>query len=322
MGWASNHRGHLREALLALVVLALAFLNFGHASAVFAANGRIVITAHSVCGDPGSLPRGGRSLCLPRLPAGRRSAAAGARSRAAGALLHPAGGLCRRRAGSRRWRRSPSSAPHEGRPPPDLSSFIVPHEVRSCAQFAAALLAALVILSTVTLSPPPSPIWSRRLSDGPEFYPGPITVTGAYARATPKGAPTAGAYFTVANAGAAPDTLVGASSGAASDLALHEMKMNGNVMEMDPLAGGLAIPAGASVSLDPMTDHLMLTGLSAPLVEGQCLKMVLHFAKAGDLPVELNIGGFGQSAPPTASPGASVMPSGAMDMDGMSSMAM
>jgi hypothetical protein len=59
MGWASNHRGQLREALLALVVLALAFLNFGHASAVFVANGRIVITAHSVCGDPGSLPPAG-----------------------------------------------------------------------------------------------------------------------------------------------------------------------------------------------------------------------------------------------------------------------
>ena len=187
---------------------------------------------------------------------------------------------------------------------------------------AAALLAAFVILSGTSFALAQSDLVVAGCPTGQSFVTGSITVAGAYARATPKGAPTAGAYFTVANAGAAPDTLVGASSGAASDLALHEMKMNGNVMEMDPLAGGVAIPAGASVSLDPMSDHLMLTGLSAPLVEGQCLKMVLHFAKAGDLPVELNIGGFGQSAPPTASPGASVMPSGAMDMDGMSSMAM
>lgn len=155
---------------------------------------------------------------------------------------------------------------------------------------------------------------------GQSFTTGPLTVTGAYARATPKGAQSAGAYFSVVNAGTAPDTLVGASSGAATDIALHEMKMTGNVMEMDALPGGLAIPAGGSVSLDPMSDHLMLTGMTAPFLEGQCLKLVLHFAKAGDLPIELNIGSLGQSAPPVGS-GASAMPS-AMDMGGMSSMAM
>ena len=48
-----------REALLALVVLALAFLNFGHESAVLAAGGRIVVTAHSICGDAGALPAAG-----------------------------------------------------------------------------------------------------------------------------------------------------------------------------------------------------------------------------------------------------------------------
>lgn len=48
-----------REALLALVVLALAFLSFGHTSAVFAAGGRVVVTAHSVCGDPGAIPAAG-----------------------------------------------------------------------------------------------------------------------------------------------------------------------------------------------------------------------------------------------------------------------
>lgn len=47
------------EALLALIVLALAFLNFGHQSAVFAAGGRVVITAHSICGDPGAIPSAG-----------------------------------------------------------------------------------------------------------------------------------------------------------------------------------------------------------------------------------------------------------------------
>jgi hypothetical protein len=42
----------VRDALLALLVLALLALNFGHQSAVFAAGGRVVVTESSFCGDP------------------------------------------------------------------------------------------------------------------------------------------------------------------------------------------------------------------------------------------------------------------------------
>ena len=63
-----------RDALLALVVLSLTFLNFGHTSAVFAAGGRVVVTATSICGDPLSAPAGDHFAChacrhdLPALP--------------------------------------------------------------------------------------------------------------------------------------------------------------------------------------------------------------------------------------------------------------
>jgi hypothetical protein len=49
---ASARISMVRDLLLALVVLALVALNFGHQSAVFAAGGRVVVTAASVCGDP------------------------------------------------------------------------------------------------------------------------------------------------------------------------------------------------------------------------------------------------------------------------------
>jgi copper(I)-binding protein len=104
---------------------------------------------------------------------------------------------------------------------------------------------------------------------------------------------------------------------AASDVAIHQMKMNGNVMEMAPLEGGLQVPAGGSASLDPRGNHLMLTGFSDGFVEGQCVQMLLHFAAAGDLPVEFNIGGVAQDGPPTGSGGVSVSSSGAMDMSSM-----
>lgn len=53
MGLAPNTRRLMvRETLLALLVLALTLLNFGHASAVSAAGGRVVVDAVDVCGDP------------------------------------------------------------------------------------------------------------------------------------------------------------------------------------------------------------------------------------------------------------------------------
>jgi copper(I)-binding protein len=61
----------------------------------------------------------------------------------------------------------------------------------------------------------------------------------------------------------------------------------------------------------------MLTGFSQPFVQGQCVEMTLHFAKAGDLKVELNIGSFSQSAPPAGDGGVSVKPSGEPDMSSM-----
>ena len=55
--------------------------------------------------------------------------------------------------------------------------------------------------------------------------------------------------------------------------------------------------------------------------------MVLHFAKAGDLPIELNIGSLTEMSAPSAAPAgdASSMDMQGMDMsgmDGMSSMPM
>jgi copper(I)-binding protein len=199
-----------------------------------------------------------------------------------------------------------------------------------------AAVAALIILSPI-LGPAPTVLAHEGLlhdgcPTGQSFAAGAITVTGAWLRATPKGAQSAGAYLTVANAASAPDTLLGASSEAASDITLHAMRMDGNVMTMTPVEGGLEVPAGGSVTLAPMGLHLMLTGMAQPFVAGQCVAMMLHFAKAGDLAIQLNIGSLTQDGPPTgADPagegmGGEGMGGDAMPMDhdmgGMSSMAM
>jgi copper transport protein len=180
-------------------------------------------------------------------------------------------------------------------------------------------LPAAALASSMLLSLPAAAADSGVVAScatGQSFTAGDIVVTGAYSRATLKGAKSAAGYLLVTNHGSAADTITGATTAAASTVTMHSMKMNGNVMEMAPVDGGLEVPAGGTVSFDPMGYHLMLTGMNQPFVKGQCLEMTLHFAKAGDLPVELNIGTIAQSAPVTD--GASSM--APMDMSGMSSM--
>ncbi|HVY51963.1 MAG TPA: copper chaperone PCu(A)C [Devosia sp.] len=178
----------------------------------------------------------------------------------------------------------------------------------------AALVAPVALLPSLALAA--GGLLPQGCAVGQVFTKGAISVSGAFTRATAPHAQSAGGYFTIRNNGASADTFMGASSDAASDVALHQMKMNGQVMEMAPVAGGLEIPPGGAVSLDPMGYHLMLTGLAGPFVAGQCVALTLHFAQAGDLDIELNIGSLSQSAPPQ--PEAPPSQSGGMDMSSMS----
>ena len=112
-----------------------------------------------------------------------------------------------------------------------------------------------------------------------------IEARGAWIRATPGGATTAAGYVTLSNHGLS-DRLMGGRTSAATSVELHEMSMSGGVMRMRQLPAGLAIGAAATVSLAPAADHLMLIGLKAPLKAGEHVKVILHFQRAGDIPVD------------------------------------
>ncbi len=64
-------------------------------------------------------------------------------------------------------------------------------------------------------------------------------------------------------------------------------------MKMRPLAEGLAIPAGATVKLEPGGFHLMLMQLKQPLTAGQRYKATLVFEKAGAVEVEFEVRAIG-----------------------------
>jgi hypothetical protein len=120
-----------------------------------------------------------------------------------------------------------------------------------------------------------------------------IKVDQVWARATPGAAKTAAIYLTVTNTGTTPDTLEGtASTPAAEHADLHEMKMANGVMEMRPLKS-LTIAPGKSVTLAPGGYHIMLTGLKAPLKEGQSVPLTLTFEHAGTQQVTASVAKVG-----------------------------
>ena len=116
---------------------------------------------------------------------------------------------------------------------------------------------------------------------------GVIAATGAWSRPTPPGAPTAVGYLTLTNHGRAPDRLMSEDSPAAGTVSLHQMSMDGGIMRMRPVTGGLEIAPGASVTLDPNGDHLMFEGLKRPFKSGDAVPVVLHFQHAGKVAVAL-----------------------------------
>lgn len=111
-----------------------------------------------------------------------------------------------------------------------------------------------------------------------------LVIDHPYARATPPGATTGGAYVTVENKGATSDKLLAASTPAAKSVEIHEMSMNGGMMTMRAVPG-IEIKARAKVELKPGGYHLMLLDLKEPLKTGAKIPLTLVFEKAGKVEV-------------------------------------
>jgi copper(I)-binding protein len=110
-------------------------------------------------------------------------------------------------------------------------------------------------------------------------------VVDAWARATPPGTDVAAAYLTIDNRSGAADRLLGASSGAAGSVEIHETGREGDVMKMRKVEP-LDVAAGDRVTFQPGGLHVMLAGLRAPLKQGERLPLTLRFEHAGEIHVE------------------------------------
>lgn len=122
-----------------------------------------------------------------------------------------------------------------------------------------------------------------------DYHQGDLHIDHPWSRPTPPGAGMGVGYLTITNNGNADVTLVGAASPRAERVTIHETTEQGGMMRMQPIEGGLSIPAGAAVELKPHSYHLMLEQLGQPLKEGESIPLTLDFEGAEDMTVELKV---------------------------------
>jgi copper(I)-binding protein len=153
------------------------------------------------------------------------------------------------------------------------------------------LVLALVCAALAACSPPAAKTEaaSAPAATAPEAAPVFPVISDGWAAVTPNGAKVAAGYMTITNPGSEPDTLVSVSSQRSPKVEVHEMKMDGAMMTMAPVKGGLAIPAGGSVTLEPGGLHVMFVGIDAGFIEGEIVPLTLTFAKAGAVPATLTV---------------------------------
>lgn len=146
-----------------------------------------------------------------------------------------------------------------------------------------------------------------------DYNVGSIHVTQPWARATPKGASAGAAYMTLTNTGKTPERLICVSSDAAAKCQIHEMSMEGGVMKMRPVEGGLEVKPGETVQLKPGGFHVMLLDLKHPLQQGQSVEATLK-VNAATVAVQFPIAPIGAPAPGAATGGEMKMqgPGGSM----------
>lgn len=94
-----------------------------------------------------------------------------------------------------------------------------------------------------------------------------MSVQDAWIKATDES--MTGAFGVLSNPSGADITVTGASSPVAGMVELHETVMTDGAMVMREVDGGLVIPAGGELVLEPGGNHIMLMDLQASIAPGQ-----------------------------------------------------
>ena len=123
-----------------------------------------------------------------------------------------------------------------------------------------------------------------------EFKLGELHIDHPWARASIGQVKNGAAYVTLSNHSQELDSLIAAASPVAKRVELHTVLMEDGVMKMREVAG-IEVTPGEPTLLKPGGLHIMLMGLTAPLVEGESFPLTLTFEKAGSVEVQVKVEG-------------------------------
>lgn len=123
-------------------------------------------------------------------------------------------------------------------------------------------------------------------------FAGDIMIKDAYARSATKFSKSGAAFMMIMNNTDQDDRVVSAHAEIAKRVELHTHIDAGNgVMQMREVEGGFPVEAGGMRHLMRGGDHVMLMGLTQPMLHGDIVTLTLVFEKAGeitlDIPVDL-----------------------------------
>ncbi len=149
------------------------------------------------------------------------------------------------------------------------------------------LLRALTLAAVMLAGAP-----AGRAQEGVLASSGGIEIAEGFVTSAGPRAPTAAAYFTIANRGSEDDRLIGASGEAARRMELHRHVLENDVARMLPIPEGVPAPAWETLTLAPGGMHVMLMGLTEPVAPGGSVVLTLVFERAGSIAVTLPVHGL------------------------------
>ncbi len=153
----------------------------------------------------------------------------------------------------------------------------------------------LLLLTAVLALPLMASLASLGPAQAHEYKTDTVTIDHPWSRGTPPGAQAAAVYMTL-SAPVGADRLLSAATPAAERVELHTHQVQDGVVRMRPVTA-IEVSEGENTVLEPGGLHVMLLGLTEPLVEGEAFPMTLTFERGGDVEVSVAVEAIGATAP-------------------------
>jgi periplasmic copper chaperone A len=115
-----------------------------------------------------------------------------------------------------------------------------------------------------------------------------FVVNRVWSRPTPPTATVGVVYFSITNMGHSTDSLIGVTSSIAEKVELHESRNVQGVVEMRAMTA-VEFPPSTIVKSEPGGLHMMLIGLTHPLVAGTSFALSLEFRDAGVMTLQVPV---------------------------------